>query len=91
MFSRREFIQSSTAGLVWLPQVARAQNRFGVQHCPAEWSYRSAKQYADPFNEIGLDVVFRSSAGMEFRVPAFWAGGATWRVRFAPPAEGSYT
>jgi hypothetical protein len=91
MFSRREFIHSSTAGLVWLPQIARAQNRFGIQHCPAEWSYRSAKQYADPFNEIGLDVVFRSSAGMEFRVPAFWAGGATWRVRFAPPAEGSYT
>src|SRR5690242_3286803 len=91
MHSRRSFIQTSTAGLFSFVHNARAQSRFGTQHCPAEWSYRSGKRYADPFNDVELGVIFQTSSGTEFRVPAFWAGGATWRVRFAPPATGSYT
>lgn len=68
-----------------------SQVRAGVTHTPTEWSFRSGKQYKDPFNEIELDVVFQGPGGTEHRVPAFWAGGQTWRVRYAPPAPGDYS
>jgi hypothetical protein len=59
--------------------------------CPLEWSYSSAKAYADPFNEVTLDVVVTDPQGQERRVPAFWAGDLTWRVRFAPLLAGQYS
>jgi hypothetical protein len=65
--------------------------RFGTQNCAAEWGYCSGKAYADPFNEIELDVVLVDPAGKEWRVPAFWAGANEWRVRFAPRSVGQYT
>ncbi len=65
--------------------------RYAVARCVTEWSYSSGKAYADPFNEVELDVVFTDPQGAEHRVPAFWAGDQTWRVRYAPPAPGRYT
>jgi len=64
--------------------------RHGCQYCATEWSYTSGKAYANPFDELELDVVFTDGAGLEYRVPAFWAGDQTWRVRFSPPTQGSY-
>ena len=56
-----------------------------------EWSLASGKSYADPFTEVELDVRFMNADRHEWRVPAFWAGGQSWRVRFAPPEPGRYT
>jgi hypothetical protein len=61
-----------------------------VQREVAEWSFTSAKNYADPFNEVELDVAFTGPGGV-WRVPAFWAGGNEWRARFAPPEPGKYS
>jgi Protein of unknown function (DUF4038)/Domain of unknown function (DUF5060) len=61
------------------------------QNYPSEVSFHSAKPYADPFNEIELDVVYTLPSGQEQRVPAFWSGESTWRVRYAPPSSGTYT
>ncbi len=66
-------------------------HRFAMQHCAAEWSHASGKAYADPGNEIELDVVITDPAGQARRVPAYWAGDHEWRVRYAPPATGRYT
>jgi hypothetical protein len=55
-----------------------------------EFSFESAQQYRDPFNEITLDVVFTDPTGDKRRVPALWAGGATWRVRYASPIIGTH-
>jgi hypothetical protein len=55
-----------------------------------EFSFESAQQYRDPFNEIMLDVVFTDPSGGKRRVPAFWAGGATWRVRYASSIIGTH-
>ena len=70
---------------------ANAQQRFAVQNCATEWSYTSTKQYADPFNDVELDVIFVGPSKEEHRVPAFWSGGSTWRIRYAPPVAGRYT
>jgi len=70
---------------------AAATTRYAIQHCVAEWAYSSGKAYADPFNDVELDVVFRDPQGREQRVPAFWVGGQAWRVRYAPSIPGRYT
>ena len=53
-----------------------------------ELKFKSAKAYDDPFNQVRLDVVFTDPRSKEFRVPAFWAGGKVWRVRYASPVTG---
>lgn len=90
MISRRTFCQSTVAMLSGTVALD-AQNRYAIQHRVTEWSYESDKQYHDPFVDVELDVVFKSPSGREARMPAFWAGGGTWRVRFAPSEIGRYT
>lgn len=55
-----------------------------------ERTFESRKAYADPFNDVDVDVVF-SKDGESWRVPTFWSGGNKWTVRFAPPTPGVYT
>jgi len=68
-----------------------SQVRSARQNVAIEWGYSSGKTYADAFNDVEMDVVFRHSGGGEWRVPCYWAGEQEWRVRFAPPEPGSYT
>jgi hypothetical protein len=65
--------------------------RYGIARCVAEWSYSSEKAYADPFNDVELDVVFTDPQGHEQTVPAFWAGEQTWRIRYSAAVAGRYT
>src|SRR4051812_32771250 len=67
---------------------------------PAEYSFqtdanvmvevtlKSAQQYADPFNDVSLDGVFTTRDRAVLKVPGFWAGGDTWKIRFASPTPG---
>jgi Domain of unknown function (DUF5060)/Protein of unknown function (DUF4038) len=55
----------------------------------AEWTIESQKVYADPFNDVDVDVIFERN-GESWRVPTFWSGDNRWTVRFAPPSPGSY-
>lgn len=41
--------------------------------------------------DLEVDVIFTGLAGQQWRVPAFWAGGNEFRVRFAAPAAGRYS
>ncbi len=52
-----------------------------------ELSFESGKAYADPFNDITLDLLLYGN-GRRYTVPGFWDGGDTWRVRFVCPAAG---
>ena len=70
-----------------LSGVAVAQTH---NHGTFEKTFTSHKSYADPFNEVDLDVIF-SKGGENWRVPAFWRGGNQWTVRFAAPTSGTYT
>jgi hypothetical protein len=58
---------------------------------PIEFALTSERAYADPFNEVEVDVVFTDGTGTTWRVPAFWAGDNVFRVRFAAPQPGPYT
>jgi hypothetical protein len=84
MLTRRSLLAGSGAA-------AFAASRYGTERAATEFEFTSGKSYADPFNDVTLDVVFTGASGAPLRVPAFWAGERTWRVRFAPPAPGHYT
>ena len=55
-----------------------------------ELSFTAEKEHADPFNALDVDVTFTTPASKVIRVPAFWAGGKTWRVRYASPEIGEH-
>jgi Domain of unknown function (DUF5060) len=86
--SRRSFVKGLAISAV--ASSARGQEPSAAAGAPAEWSYTSAKQYADPFNQVDVDAVITLPSGKQERVPAFWGGNTTWRVRYAPPAPGTY-
>ena len=56
-----------------------------------EWSFNSTKSHADPFNQVQLDAVFTAPDGKSLRIPAFWAGGQTWKLRYASPVVGLHS
>lgn len=67
-----------------------SQQLSGLAGQVMEWGYVAQGRHGDPFNEIELDVVVSAPDGRTWRVPAWWAGGQEWRVRFAPPEAGTY-
>lgn len=46
---------------------------------------------AQPDTEVSICAEFTAADGTVVRLPGFWDGGRTWRVRFAPPAVGTWT
>lgn len=55
-----------------------------------EITFQAKKAYTNPFLEATLDVVFTDPGGAEKTVPAFWAGGNEWKVRYASPIVGTH-
>lgn len=70
--------------------MTRFELKRSEQNCMAEWSFPTKKEYADPFNEVDLSAVFTDPDGEEKLVYAFWAGGNTWRFRYASPKVGRH-
>src|SRR5688572_1501383 len=56
----------------------------------AEIDFAAAVKHDDPFNTVTLDAVFTTPSGKLLRVPAFWAGGDKWKVRYASPEVGTH-
>src|SRR5215831_3200713 len=91
--SRRNFVKSlavttaiASAGMHGISEAMPA-----IAATATEWSYASGKQYSDPFNQVELDALVTTPSGAEERVPGFWAGDSTWRIRYAAPAAGRYS
>src|ERR1043165_2520028 len=62
----------------------------GTVNLVKEWSFTSTKAYADPFNDVQVDLLVTTPAGTQMKVPAFWSGGQTWRVRYSSPLAGTH-
>ena len=54
-----------------------------------EFVFESEKTYADPFNDVNMDVALYGNGRM-YTVPAFWDGGNVWRVRLVCPSAGTW-
>jgi hypothetical protein len=68
-----------------------AQATAAEQWKPVELTFTSARDYANPYIDVGLSVDFTGPNHVLIHRPAFWDGDKTWRVRFAPPAIGRWT
>ena len=55
-----------------------------------EQSFESAASYANPPQEATFTTTFTSPSGTKLKIPGFWDGGKTWRVRFAPSQTGNW-
>ncbi len=49
----------------------------------------SDKEYADPFNDVDVDLTLTNGTET-YTVPGFWDGGNTWRVRFVCTSVGEW-
>ncbi len=54
-------------------------------------SFSSTVAYGNPPADATLTVVFTSPQGDTTKVPGFWDGGRTWRVRFSPDLAGKWS
>lgn len=54
----------------------------------AEIKLTSTKKYVSPFNEVEVIAIFTGPDNQIIHRPAFWDGGNTWKIRFAPTATG---
>lgn len=58
---------------------------------PVEICFTAKEKYQDAFNDAEMDVLISDGHGETWNVPAFWAGGDTWKVRFSAPKPGVYS
>jgi len=56
-----------------------------------EISFESSITYTKPLYQAELDVLFTAPTGEVMKMPGFWDGGTTWKVRFAPTMYGVWT
>ncbi len=54
-----------------------------------ELTFNSEKQYADPFNDVDVDLLLWGN-GRLYTIPGFWDGNSTWKIRFVCPSEGEW-
>lgn len=55
-----------------------------------ELEFFSGKRYETPTFDVVLDVRFSRPDGKELTVPAFWAGGNCWKVRYSSAVPGEH-
>ena len=55
-----------------------------------ELAFESDRDVVDPYRDVDAEAVFAGPGGIQIRRPAFWDGGRTWRVRFAPTRPGPW-
>ena len=56
-----------------------------------EISFLSTEGYTNPFMDVALDIEFTAPGETRMLAPAFWAGGKTWKVRYASPETGKHS
>jgi hypothetical protein len=75
---------------LWLGVCVAASGAETQANVMTEITFTASRPHTDPFNGVTLDVVFAEPHGRELRVPAFWAGGNLWKVRYASPVVGTH-
>jgi hypothetical protein len=79
----------------WL-SVFCASNAWPATYRTQQWRaveivLNSSHNYNDPFEDVDVTVTFTGPNHRVVSRPAFWDGGNTWKVRFAPPVTGTWT
>ena len=68
------------------------QNKFNAEQWRCvDIAIETTKNYANPFEDVDVFGVFKGPNGEEIKLLAFWDGGNTWVLRFAPTSVGTWT
>jgi len=67
----------------------------GARHRVGQWDLfespvRNERDYANPFEDVTLDVVYTRPDGVEVRFWGFYDGAGTWKIRFMPDQVGTW-
>src|SRR3972149_5170238 len=67
-----------------------------AQSAVPKWSvfeipFTASGTYANPYTETNISAVFQGPNGLEKTVCGFWDGGTTFKIRFTPTAEGTWS
>lgn len=74
------------------PETVRFVNAATVPtNAVAELDLHVAHDLDDPWAELEVDVTFADPAGGKLVVPAYWAGGSMWKVRYCSHLSGTHT
>ena len=92
----REFLLTMTLGIALCMVTFFTQPAFAVTYKVQQWQaveivLTSSVTYTDPFQDVDVTATFTRPGSKAITRPAFWDGGATWKVRFAPPQTGLWT
>lgn len=68
--------------------ITKAQTA-SIWYCQ-EISLKGSNRYINPYSEVELWGEFRGPGGEYLKIPAFWDGDNTWKIRFAPISEGKW-
>ena len=56
-----------------------------------EASFTASVTYGNPYLDVDLWVDLEGPDNLKYRIPAFWDGGQTWRVRMVATAPGNWS
>lgn len=56
-----------------------------------EKSFTDFAAYSNPYAEVTADVTWVRPDGQTLQLPMFWDGGDTWKMRFSPDTEGTWS
>ncbi len=57
----------------------------------SEFTFHGRLEYPHTPPPVRLSAVFHGPGGAQYRVPGFWDGGNTWRIRFTPDRPGRWS
>lgn len=76
--------------LVWRASASAETVAAGYANGVVEITFTAEQKYADPFNDVTLDLIVTDPQGGTKRLPAYWAGGNEWRGRYSSPLVGTH-
>jgi len=85
-----------TLGIALCSAISSTAAAFAASYKVQQWqaveiNLTSSVVYKDPFQDVDVTATFTRPGSKPITRPAFWDGGSTWKVRFAPPAAGLWT
>jgi hypothetical protein len=72
------------------PVWAQDNARTTLANVPVELVFTSARMHDDAATTMTVDLMVTNPSGVACRVPGFWDGTTTWKVRYASPTPGTY-
>lgn len=92
----RKLSQTITLGVILCYAIFCAPTALAANYKVQRWQaveivLTSSVTYVDPFQDVDVTATFTRPGNKSITRPAFWDGGSTWKVRFAPPQTGLWT